>query len=53
MVHNYYDIIKGLIVYNGKSTREWLSKEYTTSPTVVLDSLMLMMTIDANIKKIV
>ena len=40
--------IKGRMVYNGKPTREWLSKEDTSSPTATLESIFLTTTIDAN-----
>ena len=39
--------IKGRMVYNGKPTREWLSREETASPTVSLESIFLTMIIDA------
>ena len=39
--------IKGRMVYNGKPTREWLSKEDSASPTVSLESLFLTSIIDA------
>jgi Reverse transcriptase (RNA-dependent DNA polymerase) len=39
--------IKGRCVYNGKPTREWLSKEDASSPTVMTESIMLLATIDA------
>jgi hypothetical protein len=39
--------IKGRMVYNGKPTREWLSKEESASPTVSLESLFLTSVIDA------
>ena len=35
------------MVYNGKPTREWLSKEDSTSPTVSLESIFLTAVIDA------
>ena len=38
---------KGRMVYNGKPTREWLSREETASPTVNLESIMLTTIIDA------
>ena len=40
--------IKGRMVFNGKPTREWLSKEDTSSPTATLESIFLTTTIDAN-----
>ena len=39
--------IKGRCVYNGKSTREWLSREDSTSPTAALESIMLTAIVDA------
>ena len=39
--------IKGQMVYNGKPTREWLSKEDAASPTTMLESLFLTSMIDA------
>ena len=32
--------VKGRLVYNGKPTREWLSREDSTSPTASLESVM-------------
>jgi hypothetical protein len=40
--------IKGRRVYNGKSTREWLSREDSASPTAALESIMLTAVIDAH-----
>ena len=39
--------VKARLVYNGKPSREWISKEEATSPTVSLESIMLMAAIDA------
>jgi hypothetical protein len=39
--------IKGRIVYNGKPTREWLSRIDLTSPTAALESIMLTAIVDA------
>ena len=39
--------VKGRCVYNGKPTREWLSKDDAASPTVATESLMITATIDA------
>ena len=39
--------MKSRMVYNGKPTREWLSKEDSASPTVSLESLFLTSSIDA------
>ena len=38
---------KGRLVYNGKPTREWLSREDTSSPTVSQEGLHLTIAIDA------
>ena len=38
---------KGRMVYNGKPTREWLSREDAASPTVALESIMLTAIVDA------
>ena len=40
--------IKGRMVYNGKPTQEWLSKEDAASPTTSLESLLLTAMIDAH-----
>ena len=34
-------------MYNGKPTREWLSKQDSASPTISTESLMITATIDA------
>jgi hypothetical protein len=39
--------VKGRMVYNGKPTREWLSREDASSPTAALESIMLTAVIDA------
>ena len=39
--------VKGRTVYNGKSTREWLSCEETASPTAATESIFLSKVIDA------
>ncbi len=39
--------IKGRMVYNGKPTRDWLSREDSSSPTAALESIMLTGVIDA------
>ena len=39
--------IKGRMVYNGKPTREWLSREDSASPTAALESIMLTAVIEA------
>ena len=33
--------VKGRMVYNGKPTREWLTREDSASPTAALESIML------------
>jgi hypothetical protein len=40
--------IKGRMVYNGKPTRKWLTREYCMSPTAALESIMLTSVIDAH-----
>ena len=39
--------VKGRMVYNGKPTREWLSREESASPTAVTESIILTAFIDA------
>ena len=39
--------VKGRMVYNGKPTRKWLSRDETASPTVALESTFLTGIIDA------
>ena len=39
--------VKGRMVYNGKPTREWLSREDSSSPTVMNESTFLTATVDA------
>ena len=39
--------IKGQAVYNGKNTRNWLTKEDTTSPTAVTEGIFITGVIDA------
>ena len=39
--------VKGRLAYNGKPTRDWISKEDKSSPTVTNESLMLTCAIDA------
>jgi hypothetical protein len=38
---------KAWMVYNGKPTRKWLSREDLTSPTAALESIMLTVIVDA------
>lgn len=40
--------IKGRMVYNGKPTREWLSREDAMSPTATLEALFITAVIDAH-----
>jgi hypothetical protein len=37
---------KGRMVYNGKRTREWLSREDAASPTAALESIMITVVIE-------
>ena len=39
--------VKGRMVYNGKPTREWLSREDSASPTAALESILLTAIVDA------
>jgi hypothetical protein len=41
-------IVKGRMVYNGKATRKWQSREDSASPTAALESIMLTAFIDAH-----
>jgi hypothetical protein len=43
--------IKGGMVYNGKPTREWLSREDSSSPTAALESIMIRAVIDSPVEK--
>jgi hypothetical protein len=43
--------VKGRMVYNGKPTREWLSREESASPTAALGSIMQTALIDAHEKR--
>ena len=40
--------VKGRMVYNGKPTREWLTREDSASPTAALESIMLTAVIDTH-----
>jgi hypothetical protein len=40
--------VKGRMVFNGKPTREWPSREDSVSPTAALESIMLTAVIDAH-----
>ena len=39
--------VKGRLVYNGRKTRDWISREDKSSPTVLTESLMLTCAVDA------
>ena len=39
--------IKGRLAYNGKATREWITKEDKSSPTVLTESIKLTAAVDA------
>ena len=41
------ETIKGRMVFNGKGTRDWLTKEETSSPAVSTEAVMMTATIDA------
>ena len=40
--------IKGRQVYNGKPTREWLTRQDSASPTVAMESITLLAMNDCN-----
>ena len=40
--------IKGRMVFDGKKTREWITKEDSASPTATLEGIFLTLTIDAH-----
>ena len=40
--------VNSRLVYNGKGTRKWLSREATASPTVALENINLTFAIDAH-----
>ena len=40
--------VKGQMVYNGKPSCEWMSKDDAASPTASLDSIMITGVIDAH-----
>ena len=40
--------VKGRMVYNGKPTRDWLTREDSASPTAALEGIMLTAVIDAH-----
>ncbi len=40
--------VKGRLVYNGKGTRSWISREDKSSLTVLNESLMLTCAVDAH-----
>ena len=39
--------VKGRCAYNGKPTRKWITKAEKSSPTVLMESIMLTVAIDA------
>ena len=39
--------VKGRLAYNGKATRDWISTENISSPTVGTDSIMMTCAVDA------
>ena len=39
--------IRGKMVYNGKPTQEWLSREDSESPTISLESILLTVIVDS------
>lgn len=39
--------VKGRCAYNGKPTRKWITKAEKSSPTVLTESIMLTVAIDA------
>ena len=43
--------IKGRMVFDGRRTREWITKEDSASPTATLEGIMLTLTIDAKEKR--
>ena len=43
--------IKGRTIYNGPKTHEWLDKEDMVSPTMAMDTLFLIATINADVLK--
>ena len=42
--------VKGRLVYNGSRTRDWISREDATSPTVTMESIALTTVINAKEK---
>ena len=40
--------IKVRMVFDGRKTREWITKEDSASPTATLEGILLMLTIDAH-----
>ena len=48
LMEKHDESIKGQMVYNGKPTREWLTREDSASPTAALESIMLTAVIDAH-----
>ena len=42
------DKVKGRMVFDGRKTREWITKEDSASPTATLEGILLTLTIDAH-----
>ena len=40
--------IKGRMVFDGRKTREWITKKDSASPTATLEGILLTLTIDAH-----
>ena len=40
--------VKGRMVFDGRKTREWITKEDSASPTATLEGILLTLTIDAH-----
>ena len=43
--------VKGRMVFDGRKTREWITKEDSASPTAILEGILLTLTIDAHEKR--
>ena len=48
LIHKIWGKMKGKLVYNGKKTRDWISREDKSSPTVLTESLMITCPVDAH-----
>ena len=42
------DKVKGRMVFDGRKTQEWITKEDSASPTATLEGILLTVTIDAH-----